>query len=166
MPSNPKTVKWKPLEHALARWLRDQAGNDLSFCAGFTAIPGFKSDGFRADGILTDGKSLLGLEVECRQNHPDTNVGKFWLLQKTHPYKKMVLIHVFTPAYDSYGSRLELCRFYAAKMKSDFNFTYIMFDHRKATSFDAAFNEVVASLDKQYRNLFLHRTNRARASHV
>ncbi len=142
------------MERALADWLKDRAGSDLRFGAGFTAIPGFKSDGFRADGILTDGRSLLGLEIECRQNHPDTNVGKFWLLQETRPYERMILIHLFTPAYDSYGSRLELCRFYAGKMKATFNFTYIMLDRRDATSFDVVFDEVVALLDEQCRSLF------------
>lgn len=151
---NPKTTKWKPLERALAHWLRNQAGDKLKFCAGFTAIPGFKSNGFRADGILTDGKSLLALEVECRQNHPDTNVGKFWLLQKTHPYKKMILIHLFTPAYDSYGSRLELCQFYADKMTADFDFTYILLDRRKATDFNSVLSEVTTLLDKYRRGLF------------
>jgi hypothetical protein len=63
----------------------------IKFTAGYNAIPGFPSDGFRSDGLLTDGKTIVALEVEVKQTHPDTNVGKFWLLNEYYPYKKIAL---------------------------------------------------------------------------
>jgi hypothetical protein len=120
------------------------------------AIPGFQSNGFRADGILTDGKSLLALEVECKQSHPDTNVGKFWLLNHTHPYRRMTLIHVFTPAYNSYGSRHALCQFYADKMNAEFGFEYFPVDRRQVadTDFEKVFGEICKVLTAKYDSFF------------
>src|SRR5262245_22624576 len=92
---------WASFEHDLAIWLQRFAMPGVQFCAGRTAIPGFPSDGFRADALLTDGRNLLAVEVEVRQTHPDTNVGKYWLLSRHHRYESVVLFHVYTPAYDS-----------------------------------------------------------------
>ena len=67
---------WLDFESSLAGWMAKFANDKLAFKNGNQAIPGFPSNGFRADGLLTDGETLLAIEVEVAQTHPDTNVGK------------------------------------------------------------------------------------------
>ena len=126
----------------------------LAFTNGFQAIPGFPSDGFRADGLLTDGKVVVALEVEVKQTHPDTNVGKYWLLSQYHTYAKVVLFHVYTPGYKSYPWRLQLGGFYAAKMAKELPFEYHLVDQRAAEDTESSFEYVSQILEKRIRSEF------------
>ena len=145
---------WKTFEHDLAAWVKSLCTSDLQFCAGWKAIPGFPSDGFRADALLTDGRRLLAVEVEVRQTHPDTNVGKYWLLSRHHRYDSVVLFHVYTPGYNSYGWRMELGKFYAEKMKADLPFQYVLVDRRSDTDVAGTLREVKALIEPCFHKLF------------
>ena len=72
--------KWLNFEKDLVDWLSHFSNENLKFRNSYQAIVGFPQDGFRSDGMLTDGNVLLAIEVEAGQTHPDTNVGKYWLL--------------------------------------------------------------------------------------
>jgi hypothetical protein len=135
-------LEWLQFEKALAASVRIFEARGLTVRTGFQAIPGFPSDGFRADAVVTDGRRLVAVEVEVRQTHPDTNVGKYWLLAKHHSYEHVTLIHVYTPAYNSYPWRMRLGQFYADKMKSELPFEYVLLDRRSATDVPATFLEV------------------------
>lgn len=136
------TTDWKDVERRLARWMRSFQTGDLRFTAGNQAVPGFPSDGMRADGALTDGKTLLALEVEAGQNHPDTNVGKYWLLADHYRYERVVLFHVYTPRFNSYGWRKTLGEFYARRMENALPFEYRLIDLREAKTTDEAIARV------------------------
>ena len=146
--------EWLKFESLLANWMSTFQTQDLVFKSGRQAIPGFPSSGFRADGLLTNNKFLLALEVEVKQTHPDTNVGKYWLLSQHYQYERVILLHVYTPAYNSYGWRKTLGEFYAEKMERDFAFKYIVIDLRKETSFEHCFQLVTIELQKQIETLF------------
>jgi hypothetical protein len=134
---------WLNLEKDLVNWLSEFSGVKLQFRNSYQAIIGFPSDGFRSDGMLTDGKVLIALEVEAGQMHPDTNVGKYWLLQSENKvYEKIVLFQVFTPKYDSYGWRKKLGEFYARKMGKDIPFEYILIDKRDSLDYEQVLDEV------------------------
>ena len=94
---------------------------------------------------------MLALEVEVKQTHPDTNVGKYWLLSEHHPYEKVILFHVYTPAYNSYGWRKTLGEFYASKMAMELPFEYHLLDFRNAKDTEAAFEEVTKALEMRIR---------------
>ena len=121
---------WLKFEASVAKWMSQFEKQGLTFKSGHQAIPGFPSSGFRADGLLTNGKILLALEIEVKQTHPDTNVGKYWLLMQHQQYEKIILFHVYTPAYNSYGWRKTLAEFYASKMSVDIPFEYHVIDMR------------------------------------
>ena len=123
----------------------------LSFRAGWSAIPGFPTNGFRADGVLTNSRTLLALEVEVKQTHPDTNVGKYWLLTEHQKYERVVLFHVYTPAFNSYGWRKTLGEFYAKRMAMESQFEYVLLDLRGATDHTAAYAEVVETMEPRIR---------------
>ena len=72
--------KWSNLEKDLVNWLSSFAGEKLQFRNSYQAIIGFPPDGLRSDGMLTDGEVLIALEIEAGQTHPDTNIGKYWLI--------------------------------------------------------------------------------------
>jgi len=146
--------EWLKFESLLANWMSAFQTQDLAFKNGRQAIPGFPSSGFRADGLLTNNKILLALEVEVKQTHPDTNVGKYWLLSRHYQYERVILLHVYTPAYNSYGWRKTLGEFYAEKMERDFAFKYIVIDLRKETSLEHCFQLVTIELQKQIETLF------------
>ena len=75
-------LEWKTLEKNLGSWMQSLATSDkLMFRNSNQAIVGFPFNGFRSDGMITNGKTLVAIEVEASQMHPDTNVGKYWLLQ-------------------------------------------------------------------------------------
>ncbi len=143
---------WKQLEGDLCTWLRGLARPGLEYRGPNQAIPGFPYDGFRSDGLLTDGRTLLALEVEAGQMHPDTNVGKYWLLHDRHPYERIVLFHVYTPDFNSYGWRLTLGEFYARKMEGNVPLDYVLVDRREAQDYDDTLAEV--------RRLVLERVER------
>jgi len=114
--------------------------------------------GFKSDGLITDGKVLIALEIERTQKHPDTNVGKYWYVyEKCHKYDKIVLIHIYTPVFESYPWRVELGRFYADKMKEyGVPLEYIVMDYRgKQNDPDTALNEV-AEILKKYVNQYMN----------
>jgi hypothetical protein len=126
---------WLRLEQDLAKWLCGFSSKGLIYKNPHQCIVGFPSNGFRSDGMLTDNISLLAVEVEAAQTHPDTNVGKYWLLHEKKKYKKIVLLHIYTPEFNSYPCRKELAEFYAEKMRLEVPFEYIVLDHRKATEY-------------------------------
>ncbi len=123
--------QWKQLERDLGNWLKSFATDRIQFRNSFQAIPGFPFDGFRSDGLLTNGDILLVVEIEAGQMHPDTNVGKYWLLySEFKAYKKIILFHAYTPAFSSYGWRLRLGEFYVNKMRVEVPIEYIFLDYR------------------------------------
>lgn len=142
---------WLSFEASLAAWMSAFENSDLEFKSGRQAIPGFPSSGFRADGLLTNGRVLLALEVEVKQTHPDTNVGKYWLLSEHRMYDKVVLFHVYTPAYNSYGWRKTLGEFYARKMATEIPFEYHIIDIRNAVGTEEAFEEVTNMIGARIR---------------
>jgi hypothetical protein len=97
---------------------------------------------------------LLAVEVEVSQQHPDTNVGKYWLLARHRQYERVVLIHVYTPAYDSYGWPKTLGAFYAEKMKAEIPFEYVVINCRKATDVNVTLNEVTTNIIAQCKAVF------------
>lgn len=135
--------QWKELEKEICNWLRSFECSQISFRGPNQAIIGFPSDGFRSDGMVTDGEVLIAIEVEAGQMHPDTNVGKYWLLNNQYKaYKKVILFHVYTPEYNSYGWRKQLGEFYAVKMSAEMPFDYVLMDYRKAADFSATASEI------------------------
>lgn len=87
--------------------------------------------------MLSDENVLLAVEVEAGQMHPDTNVGKYWLLHdQFKAYKKIVLFHIYTPLFNSYGWRMKLGEFYAGKMKADVPIEYVLLDYRSRAEED------------------------------
>ena len=109
---------WKNLEQDVGNWLKTLANSKVHFRNSNQAIPGFPFDGFRSDGLLTDDNILLAVEIEAGQMHPDTNVGKYWLLhEQFKPYQKIILFHVYTPDFNSYGWRLNLGEFMLRKCR-------------------------------------------------
>jgi len=140
---------WKQLEQDLSLWLKAQSEDKLIFRNAHQAIKGFPPDGFRSDGMLTDGRILVAIEVEVGQMHPDTNVGKYWMLQQIYcQYERIILFHIYTPDFNSYGWRLELGKFYAKKMQEMIPLTYIFLDYRKASveQYHAKRDEIQCSL--------------------
>jgi hypothetical protein len=145
---------WLAFEGELAKRVRDLGGPALTFSAGWQCIPGYPVDGFRADAALTNGRSLLAVEVEVRQSHPDTNVGKYWLLREYKQYERVALIHVYTPAYNSYGWRKTLGEFYAKRMAAEAGFEYILLDERGAANVAGALETVMVRVQRAVFELF------------
>jgi hypothetical protein len=145
---------WLALEAEVAKRVKEMAGRALAFSAGRQCIPGYPVDGFRADAAMTDGRSLLAIEVEVRQSHPDTNVGKYWLLTEYKRYDKVVLIHVYTPAYNSYGWRKALGEFYAKRMAAEGGFEYILMDERGAHDVASTLDTVMARIQRVAAQMF------------
>jgi hypothetical protein len=147
---------WASFECDVAAWVKAHAKPGIEFRNGHQAIPGVPSDGFRADALLTDGRSLLAVEVELKQSHPDTNVGKYWFLAQSEyrQYDSVVLFHVYTPAYNSYPWRLQLGRFYADKMERELPFEYVLMDHRKASDPMETLQLVQEAVEPRIRQLF------------
>lgn len=132
--------QWKSLEHDVSYWLKSLSTNEVHFRNSFQAIPGFPTSGFRSDGLLANKDILVAVEIEAGQTHPDTNVGKYWLLySEFKPYKKISLFHVYTPEFNSYGWRLRLGEFYANKMKGEMPLEYILLDYRSRLQKDYKF---------------------------
>ena len=149
-------ANWKQLERELSSWLKGYAVPPLEYRGPCQSITGFPSDGFRSDGMLTDGKVLLALEVEAGQKHPDTNVGKYWLLGRYQTFKKIVLFHIYTPDFNSYGWRKTLGEFYAEKMKSEIPFEYVPLDYRdrEAIDYDSTLKAIQAQVAIRIKSEF------------
>ncbi|MDR2710328.1 MAG: hypothetical protein LBB65_03170 [Burkholderiales bacterium] len=146
---------WASFERNVATWVKSRVRPGIEFRNGYQAIPGFPSNRFRADALLTDGRSLLAVEVELKQANPDTNVGKYWLLSRYRQYDSVVLFHIFTPAYNSYPWRLDLGRFYAEKMQQELPFEYILMDHRKADNPEATLRQIQVAIESRIQHLGL-----------
>lgn len=87
--------------------------------------------------------SLLALEVEAGQNHPDTNVGKYWYLGDFRKFDKIVLFHIYTPIFNSWGWRKALSEFYAKQMRENGEpISYELLDRRKASDYEATICEM------------------------
>jgi hypothetical protein len=146
---------WLAFEKDLTKWLAKASTGKLHYRNPNQAIVGYESDSFRSDGMLTDGKRLLALEVEAKQTHPDTNTGKYWLLwEKYTRYESIVLFHIFTPAFDSYGHRMDLAQFYIDKMKDQVPIEYRLLDYRKAGNYTSTLASVKAAISNKARELF------------
>lgn len=147
---------WYELERVLSNWLMSFSSEKLEFRNPNQAIVGFPSNGFRSDGMLTDGNILFAIEVEAGQMHPDTNVGKYWLLfDERKRYQKIILFHIYTPEFNSYEWRMKLGQFYAAKMKDVLPFEYRLFDFRKEQSLDNAVEILKTEMDRTIAQCFL-----------
>jgi len=108
--------------------------------------------------MITDGKILVAIEVEAGQMHPDTNVGKYWLLHdEFKKYEKIILFHVYTPDYNSYGWRKKLAEFYASKMRAELPFEYILMDCRSSIDYAGILNtikeSIIGLLKKEFKQL-------------
>jgi hypothetical protein len=145
---------WEQLEKDISEWLRTFRSATIQFCNANQAIAGFPSYGFRSDGMLTNGRILVAVEVEASQTHPDTNVGKYWLLHaKYKQYQKIILFHVYTPDCRS-KSRKELGEFYAEQMKGKVPLHYIPLDCTKAKDYDATLTEIKAKIGARVKQAF------------
>jgi hypothetical protein len=153
---------WTQLESDLSTWLKTFARPGLEYRGPNQAILGFPSDWFRSDGLLTDGRVLLAIEVEASQMHPDTNVGKYWLLQRHRAFDKTILFHIYTPAYNSYKSRKALGEFYAEKMKSEMPLEYIQLDCRQATDYHATLTHLRTQIEPRVNSEFVDAPQAAR----
>jgi len=146
---------WKQLEKDLSNWLYTFARENIEFRNPYQAIIGFPYDGFRSDGMLTDGNILIAIEVEAGQMHPDTNVGKYWLLSTEYKYyAKISLFHIYTPDFDSYKRRKELAEFYVKKMCLEVPVDYVILDYRNATDYDATLSEIKSTIKKRVEQEF------------
>jgi len=138
---------WSKLEKDLVDWLSNFSNENLQFRNSFQTIVGFPSDGFRSDGMLTDGNVLLAIEVEAGQTHPDTNVGKYWLLHsQIKKYRKIILFHVYTPKFKSYPWRKRLGEFYIDRMRGEVPIEYIQMDMRNVQEYDEVLFEVQTAI--------------------
>ena len=133
---------WLKLEEDLTKWLRGYSSKQLIYKGPNQCIVGFPSNGFRSDGMLTDNNALLAIEVEATQTHPDTNVGKYWLLHKEKKYNKIILFHIYTPKFNSYGWRKKLAEFYAKKMREEVPIEYIILDYRAAAEYSSTLESI------------------------
>lgn len=139
--------KWLNFEKDLVDWLSHFSNENLKFRNSYQAIVGFPQDGFRSDGMLTDGNVLLAIEVEAGQTHPDTNVGKYWLLHsQENKYRKIILFHVYTPKFKSYPWRKRLGEFYIDRMRGEVPIEYIQMDLRNAQKYDEVLSEVQTAI--------------------
>ncbi len=139
---------WFELEKKIIDWLTGFSSEKIEFRNSYQAIVGFPNNGFRSDGMLTDGKTLIAVEVEAGQMHPDTNVGKYWFLYDEYPkYSKIILFHIYTPAFNSYEWRMKLASFYAGKMEKNFPFEYRLCDYRKESSFEDVFRKIIIDIE-------------------
>lgn len=150
---------WKKLEDDLNKWLKTFAQRyGLTYRNPYQSVEGFPYDGFKSDGMLTDGRSLLVIEIEATQAHPDTNVAKYWLLQSRYKkFEKIVLLHIYTPKFDSYGWRKELARFCAEKMSNEgVPIEYIVLDCRekKPNEYVAVLGDVKRRIEEKAREVF------------
>jgi len=149
-----ENIKWKQMVNELSSWLSTFTRDGIKFRNSYQAIIGFPPDGFRSDGMLTNGEVLIAIEVECRQTHPDTNTGKYWLLYRNKCYKKIILFHIYTPDFNSYGWRKKLAEFYIEQMKSEVPIEYILLDFRNANDYNQTLVEIKRKIEENVRREF------------
>ena len=92
-----------------------QRGLGLSFTPGGT-LSGWGT----ADGVAHIGTTgIVYLEVEQGQQHPDTNVLKYWPWIEERPDVRVTLIQVFGPwSSKRRGNRSELAKWVGARMEA------------------------------------------------
>jgi hypothetical protein len=140
------------MEKELSGWLKQGESETLIFRGSHEAIKGFPNGGFRSDGMLTDGRTLIAIEVEAGQTHPDTNVGKYWILYQNHfKYQNTILFHIYTPNFNSYGWRKNLAEFYSTKMKAEMPFEYVLKDYRQAKNFEDTVSKIKESINSRLK---------------
>jgi hypothetical protein len=142
------------MENDLSSWLSTFVCNGIYFRNSYQAIIGFPSGGFRSDGMLTDNDVVIAIEVECKETNPDTNTGKYWLLYKYKPYKKIILFHIYTPDFNSYGWHKKLAEFYIEQMKSEVPIEYILLDFRNANDYHQTLMEIKKKIEEKVRKEF------------
>jgi len=147
---------WGDLATKLNEWLKGFAEqHGLTHRNQHQAIPGFPHNGFKSDGLVTDGRRIIAVEIEYGQTHPDTNVGKYWLLFEKRRYEKLVLIHVFL--HNGRPHRRELAKFYIEKMKnSSVPIEYIVLDDRNICyeNIDDVLSKIKSKIRERYKNIF------------
>ena len=104
--------------------------------------------------MLADNNTLLAVEVEASQTHPDTNVGKYWLLFEEKRYNKVVLFHIYTPKFNSYPWRKRLAEFYFGKMRPEVPLEYIVLDYRKATDYGSTLEAIKRLISVKLHEIF------------
>jgi hypothetical protein len=135
-------ANWKQFEKNISEWLETFESADVKFCKKFPIGE------FRSDGMLMTDQVLVAIEIEAGQTHPDTNVGKYWLLNDRKPYRRIVLFHVYTPDFKSYQSRKELGEFYAGQMQGKVPIEYISCDYRNtAKGYQAILAEIKTEIE-------------------
>lgn len=146
--------EWITIEKDITSWLKEYSSDTLTYKSPNQCIIGFPSDGFRSDGMLTDNHTIIALEIEASQKHPDTNVGKYWLLQTYKQYKSIILYHIYTPKYQSYPWRKKLAEFYVSKMKPEVPIEYVVLDYRKASNYFMTLKEIKEIIYKKLVDVF------------
>jgi len=147
--------RWQQLEQDISRWLSTFASQQVEYRNSYQAIVGFPSDGFRSDGMVTNNSVLLAIEVEAGQTHPDTNTGKYWILyDKYKQYRKILLFHIYTPNYDSYGWRKKLAEFYICKMRREVPIEYFLLDYRDAQDYDSVLTNIKGKIAEKIAQEF------------
>jgi len=141
---------WKSLEKELGNWLAGFASDVLCFRKRFP------EGGFSSDGMLTDGRILVAVEIEAGQTHPDTNVAKYWWLQEKHrAYDKIILFHVYTPAFNRFEGRKRLGEFLVDKMKEQgIPIEYVPCDYREANSYSAVVSGLREAIERKISEEF------------
>jgi len=74
---------WSQLEKDLVVWLRNEsAACGLTSRGSCDALIGCPCDGFQIDGMVTSDErpTLVALEIEAMQTHPNTSVAEYWQL--------------------------------------------------------------------------------------
>jgi len=154
--SGSDAAAWKALSSKIEHHLKAMSAEPLIFRCSHQSIVGFPEQSFRSDGMLTDGNALLAVEFEAGQNHPDTNVTKYWMLW--HQYKKyerIVLIHIYTPLFSSYPWRMELGRFIAEQMRGQgVPLDYVLMDERGSRDWAASLERITRVINLRARELF------------
>jgi hypothetical protein len=77
---------------------------------------------------------------------PGYERGKYRLLAQHCAYERVLLFHVYTLAFNSYGSRKALGNFYAGNMQVELSFEYVQFDRCLATDSDEVSEEVSSAI--------------------
>ena len=146
---------WQRLEQDMVNWLEKKYSSRLHFKNSHQAIEGFPTHGFQSDGMLSDGKTLLALEIETGQTHPDTNVGKYWFLYHEYKrYRKIILFHIYTPTFDSYGWRKKLAEFYVERLRSEVPLEYHLKDFRKSGPYEDVLKKIKREIQKKIESEF------------
>jgi len=65
--------------------------------------------------------TIILLECEKGQKHPNTNVLKLFPYLEENPNLKIILLHYFYPPNKTPKNRLALCNYIAEKMKKEFD---------------------------------------------